>query len=203
MGPGAWSRDSEFIAVQGWDDQRPKRNGAYLVRASDGAVVRRLTAAPPGSNHVPLDFSRDGKQIVFFHEPPNSQSIGSLWMVNVDGGKARQITPPSVKAGIGARWSPDSRKILFATARNQKTGALWTVRPDGSHLTKLFEDDQGRFAITPTGSPDGEHIMFALDPTNNEFSHPWNGLYVVDSGGRNLALVLNGEDFKREPDWVE
>jgi Tol biopolymer transport system component len=203
MGPGAWSRDGELIAVQGWDDQRPQRNGAYLVRASDGAMVRRLTAASARGNHVPLDFSPDGKQIVFFHEPPNSQSIGSLWVVNVDGGKAHQITPPSVKASISARWSPDGRQILFATARNQETGALWTVRPDGSRLTKLFEDDQGRFAITPTWSPDGEHVMFALNPTSDEFSHPPNGLYVVDSDGRNLALVLAGDDFKRLPDWVE
>jgi hypothetical protein len=60
----------------------------------------------------------------------------------------------------------------------------------------------GRFAISPTWSPDGNQVMFALDPIADEDQHPPNGLYVVDKNGKGLELVIGGEDFKREPDWV-
>jgi Tol biopolymer transport system component len=35
--------------------------------------------------------------------------------------------------------------------------------------------------ITPTWSPDGSQIMFALDPIADDFQHPSNGIYVIDA----------------------
>ena len=60
----------------------------------------------------------------------------------------------------------------------------------------MFKDANGRFAITPTWSPDDSMIMFALNPTSNPFAHPPNGIYVIRANGSNLT------DFKREPTWV-
>jgi hypothetical protein len=119
------------------------------------------------------------------------------------GTELHPITPSSMAVGFGTvRWSPDGSEILFQDAQNQPHGYLWTVHPDGSHLRQLFADPQGRFAISPTWSPDGAFIMFALDPTADEFSHPADGLYVIRSDGTGLTLVIGGSDFKREPDWV-
>ena len=73
----------------------------------------------------------------------------------------------------------------------------------GQHLTELYKDSKGRFAVSPTWSPSGGQIMFALDPIADEFSHPVNGLYVINSDGKTgMTQVLGGQDFKREPDWV-
>jgi Tol biopolymer transport system component len=202
LGPGAWSPDGTHIAFQAWDDHHHARDGIYIGRSSDGGDLRRVTTATAGAK-VPGDFSPDGKRLVFFQERPTLQGVGSVWVVNVDGTGRKRLTPPTFPAGFGTiRWSPDGQKILLQTGRLQPEGALWTVHPDGSHLTQLFKDRKGRFAISPTWSPDGTRIMFALDPINDEYSHPPNGLYVIKADGTGLTLIIGGDDFKREPDWV-
>ncbi|HKG44121.1 MAG TPA: hypothetical protein VKB10_07750 [Gaiellaceae bacterium] len=107
-----------------------------------------------------------------------------------------------MKVGTTIRWSPDGTTILFASARGEPEGALWTVRPDGSNLKRLFKDAEGRFAISPAWSPSGDKIMFGLDPTADEFAHPANELYVINADGSDLAVVVDTADFKREPEWV-
>ena len=98
-------------------------------------------------------------------------------------------------------WSPDGSRIAFATQRTAPRGALWTAQFDGSQVTKLFEDEGGRFPIAPTWSPDAQHVLFALDPTNDQFTHPVNGLYVIKADGTGLTLVSGTADFKGQPEW--
>jgi len=98
-------------------------------------------------------------------------------------------------------WSPDGSQIVFASQRTAPKGALWTARFDGSQVTKLFEDEGGRFPIGPTWSPDAQHLLFALDPTNDAFTHPANGLYVIKADGTGLTLVSGTDDFKGQPEW--
>jgi Tol biopolymer transport system component len=202
LGPGAWSPDGHSIAFQGWDDSNPARNGMYIGRASNGGDLRRVTTAKTGQD-LPGDFSPDGRQIAFFRERPDFQSVGSVWVVNVNGTGLRRLTPTGFLAGFGnVRWSPDGRTILLQTARNQPEGALWTVNPDGSHFTKLFKDRRGRFASAAVWSPDGRQIMFSLDPTADQFSHPPNGVYVINADATGLRRVIGGRNCKGPSDWV-
>jgi Tol biopolymer transport system component len=125
---------------------------------------------------------------------------GSLWLVQTSGKGLHRLTSTGVRVQCCSnyRWSPDGKKILFADAG----GILWTISPAGSNLTQVYRDDTRRWAITPTWSPDGSMIMFALDPTGNPFGHPRNSLYVVRANGTGLTKVLGGPNFKREPVWV-
>ena len=124
---------------------------------------------------------------------------GSLWVVKVDGTGARQLdTPPP---NWWARWSPDGTRILFVSERNQPTGTIWTIRPDGSGLTKVFEDPDGGFPIDPIWSPDGTQIMFMLDPISDRFDHPDNALYVMRSDGTGPTKLIDTPDFKSSPEW--
>jgi Tol biopolymer transport system component len=203
LAPMAWSPDGARLAFQGWDDTNPSRTGIYIGRASDGGDLVRLTRNTQGGQDLPGDFSPDGEQLVFFREDPSQQSVGRLFVIDVDGSGLHPITPTNLAVGFGTvRWSPDGRKILFQDAQNATHGYLWTVGPDGSDLTKVFADTDDRFAISPTWSPDGRYILFALDPTAAEFSHPTNGLYVIRENGTGLTQLIDGNDFKRLPDWV-
>jgi hypothetical protein len=79
------------------------------------------------------------------------------------------------------------------------------IHPDGSGLTKVFQDPQGRLVITPTWSPDGRFILFGLDPPGSLAVltvAPANGLYVVRADGTGLTPIVVSDDWKREPDWV-
>ena len=200
LGPGAWSPDGKSIAFQAWDEQNPGRDGIY-IGSSDGQDLKRVTTAKVGAD-IPGDYSPDGRQLAFFREQEDTQGVGSVWVVNVDGTDLKRLTPPAFMAGVSVRWSPDGSKILLQSASTEAVGALWTVEPDGSSFKRLFADSEGRFAITPTWSPSGDQIMFALDPIADAYSHPVNALYVINADGSGLTPVITTPDFKREPDWV-
>jgi Tol biopolymer transport system component len=197
LAAGPLSPDGKTIAREGFDDKHPAAAGIYLTRASDGKILRRITR----THFIPGDFSPDGKQLVLFKgpngEPPPP---GSLWIVKNTGTGLRRLTPSRVRVEccFNYKWSPDATSILFADS----SGVLWTIAPDGSKLTQIFKDASGRYAATPTWSPDGSMILFALDPTPNPFDHPINGLYVIHRDGSSLTELIGGDTFKREPIWV-
>jgi len=204
--PQAWSPDGTRIAFEGFDDSKAGRVGVYTARAADGGDLVRVTR-PNGAPHdIPLDYSPDGKQLVFYRavaaEPVFPIDIGgSLWVVGVDGSDPHHVTTPATAPFDWARWSADGTRILFGSERLQPKGALWTVSPEGSGLTKLFEDPSGGYPVQPTWSPDGSQIMFALDSVADKFTHPDNGLYVISADGTGLRPVIVSSDFKSQPEW--
>jgi Tol biopolymer transport system component len=168
--------------------------------ADSGGDLQRIS--DPVVADIPGDYSPDGSQIVIFGEGA-TQSVGELFIVDADaGGEPIRISPEGMEVGYGSvRFSPDGTRILFQDSRTSARGALWTVTPDGSDVTMIFEDDEGRFASHPTWSPDGSMIMFALNPVADDFEHRPNGLYVMNADGSDVQLVIGGNDFKREPEW--
>lgn len=56
-------------------------------------------------------------------------------------------------------WSPDGSKIAFAVYRGDLFEDLFVVRPDGSGLTHLADDND--FGAIPVWSPDGAWIAFS------------------------------------------
>ena len=201
--PQRWSPDGSRIAYEGWDDTDPSRTGVYTARYPDGGDLQRLTSVD-GVHDIPSDFSPDGSRVVFYRsaraEPWDVG--GSLWVVDSDGSGLLQLAGDEPVPSWWARWSPDGSRILFASARLQVPSSIWTIEPDGTNLTELFNDADGRFPITPTWSPDGTRIMFALDPIADEFKHPANAVYVIAADGTGLTEVFNGSDAKRRFEWL-
>jgi Tol biopolymer transport system component len=202
--PQAWSPDGTRLAFEGWSDSDATRTGIYTGGFPYVTDLTRLASTGGAPHDSPLDYSPDGETLVFYRairaEPDFPIDIGgSLWVVNVDGTDARQLdTPPP---NWWARWSPDGTTILFVSERSQPTGAIWTIRSDGSGLTKVFEDPGGGFPIDPIWSPDGSQIMFMLDPISDRFMHPNNVLYVMWCDGTGLTKLTDTADFKSSPEW--
>src|SRR6266851_1612137 len=198
LGGGAWSLTTGRLALEGWDDTKPGRNGIYTVRASDGGGLVQVTHSADGYHDRPMDFAPDGSRIFFFRE-----ASSSLFVVNADGTGLHQVTPSDMPVDMvgnaGGRLSPDGSSILFTVS-----GSIWVIHPDGSGLKKIFQDGKGRLAITPTWSPDGHLILFGLDPPGSLATTevaPANGLYVMTADGTELTPLLISNDWKREPDW--
>lgn len=202
--PSAWSPDGRQIVHIGFDEKKPQRTGIYVADYPSGANLRAVSRRPGNLFDEPLAFSPDGSKVLFYRstQPDPSEYLdGSLWIVPTAGGTPRKISG-HVFPYPQAAWSPDGSRILFATARLQEHGALWTVAPDGSGLTKLFEDPDGRYPLTPTWSPDGSRILFALNETNDDWAHLPNDVYVIDADGTNLQQVNIGPGFKRYFTWL-
>jgi hypothetical protein len=203
----AFSLATGRLACEGWSETDPGLQGIYAIRASDGGDLVRVIRCSQDCRV--FDFSPDGSQIYFFRAVEGFPSIGdqlegSLYVINADGTDLRRLThgdtPVEVTGNSGGRLSPDGRLIVFASS-----GAIWTVDTHGSALTKVFEDADGRLAITPTWSPDGRFILFGLDPPASLATidvAPANGLYVIEADGTHLTPVIVSDDWKRNPDWV-
>jgi len=203
LGVGAWAPDGKQMALEGWDDSDPDRNGVYIVGVPDGKGLTRLTKNP--DHDVPMDFSPDGSQIVFLRAEPDTDPItGSLYVVNVNGTGLHRITPPGLDVGGTARWAPNGKEIVFAGSPTEPRGSIRVVQPDGTGLKKVFEDPKGGTAAAPTWSPDGHKIMFALIKASalNKAGLQPDKLCVIDEDGKGFAVVLDSPDFKNLPDWV-
>src|SRR5215210_7766376 len=202
LGVGGWASEGKRMALEGWDDSNPDRNGVYLVGVPDGTNLTRLTRNP--DHDIPMDFSPDGSRIVFLRaEPGTDPPAGSLYVVNVDGTGLKRITPPGIDAG-SARWSPDGESIVFSGSTTEPESPIRIVRPDGTGLQKVFEDPNGETAATPAWSPDGHKIMFALikaSALTTAGLQP-NKLCVIGKDGTGFAVVLDTPDYKGAPDWT-
>jgi Tol biopolymer transport system component len=146
----------------------------------DGTDVRRLTRLP-GPDGGPF-FSADGQKIVFRGKHPDpGQELDDyftllkkgLWrptsldifVMDRDGSNLRQVT----KGMPGANWapffSPDGKKIIFASNFKNPTGRaaqnfdLYLINVDGTGLEQITFSEQ--FDGFPMFSPDGRKLIWA------------------------------------------
>jgi hypothetical protein len=201
LGPGPFSPDGTQIAFVGFEDPANRHSKGIYIGSADGTNLVQVTHG----NDIPGDWSPDGTQLVFLRGDEIDDFLPlHLFVVNVDGSEEHQLEPSDVAVPCcwGYRWSPDGSLILFADAE----GVLGLINPDGTDLTQLFIDAKvmhvRRYASTPTWSPDGAQIMFALSATPNPSDTSKNGLFVIEADGTGLTLVIGGVNYKREPSWV-
>jgi len=82
----------------------------------------------------------------------------ALWLMPLDGGAARQLTPPTFKIGSDyPAWSPDGTAIAFAAEPDENHGEIWLIGSDGTNLRRITDEEKFD-DITPTWSRDGKWI---------------------------------------------
>jgi len=97
------------------------------IAAADGlSPPKRLTATE--KKDARPRWSPDGSKILF---ESNRSGTQQLWVIELSGGEARQLTHISTGAGTGI-WSPDGKSIAFVSA----------VYPEFSHLP--FKESDAR-----------------------------------------------------------
>ena len=144
------------------------RDGSRLVYATNSgrSFVEQVPfdletgqAGPPalvyqgGRSIRSCDVSPDGAWLALWASSPAED----LLLIRPDGSDLRQLTNDLARDRT-PRWSPDGRRLLFASNRSGKYEA-WTIRPDGSGLTQLTKlPDQP--VLYPFWSPDGLGIGF-------------------------------------------
>jgi len=133
--------------------------------------------------------SPDGSRVVYTRgwiDATNDQRKSSLWMIDIDGTKNRQL-----EDGGGAQWSPDGTRILYTT----------DGEPSGSQIFVRWMDAEGAVSqITrlesgpsnPQWSPDGEWIAFTSRVDEG-----------ADFAGVQLPRRPDGAKWTGEPKVVE
>ncbi len=187
-------------------------NGIYVMNASDGSNVHRVTFPLSGEADVIPHFAPDGTRIAFtrargcifkgngrFQRPKGC--LAAVYVVNVDGSGLTRITPWGFDTGVND-WSPDGTKIAFNTGFDAHPGStidIYVVNPDGKHLTNLTNNPPLSahcplvVSFGAKWSPDGSKIVLTEDTCNG------GGLSIMnaDGSGRH-ALTTN---FEQISDW--
>ncbi|MGZ8688582.1 MAG: TolB family protein [Gaiellaceae bacterium] len=204
----AFSPDGSLIAFnRGWGEVDPEKDQiqfseVYLMdaRGRHPRRLTRITAGKPYSGDVgAASWSPDGKQVVVAHRTPVTGSdLHDLDVVTVPGGRARHLTPKSVRAE-DPNWSPDGKTILFRTVppgEDAPGGELYTISPDGSGMKQLTRSEDGTLMLSAAYSPDGNWIVFSKSVDGNE-----PDLYIMNADGSDVRRVTKSPLWDSRPTW--
>lgn len=156
----------------------------YVVN-SDGTNQGRITRIETGDSCGPV-WSHDGKKIAFYSfARPHPSRNPAIWLMDPDGSNLKRIA----EHGLSPSWSPDDRKIVFASNQTGKF-QIYVMNSDGSDPRRLT-DDHGEDS-SPEWAPDGGAIVFASD---RESEHP--GLYLMapDGSEQHRLIFSKRQDF--------
>jgi TolB protein len=87
------------------------------------------------------------------------ETNSEVFLANADGSDAHNITNDPAFDGWPA-WSPDGKKIAFASNRGNQNYQIYTMNPDGSDV-RLVAATEGR-GTAPKWSPDAKTIYFTI-----------------------------------------
>jgi Tol biopolymer transport system component len=184
VGAIAWSPDSKQLIFNSGRADTDGGPGLYRVNA-DGSGETKLTFDGVDGkfiNHFTLDWSRDGKQIVFIAFPTAGPDY-TLLFADPNGGA---VTPgPKVNIAQVAdyfKWSPDGQHILYSD-----NNTVTVMNPDGSSQTVLVNSSEGLFVQGVAWSPDGSQVAFTAYVLSS--SEPVSQLYTVNADGSNRQPI--------------
>ncbi len=140
----AWSPDGRRIAFVRADNKH--HVGVYVMNA-DGTEQRRLVRYGTDPRWSP-----DGRTIAFVRRATFDGFNYDIYVVDGDGGPARNLTPTPAYENDPA-WSPDGRRIAFVRGHD-----IWLMNADGSGKRTLTSG-AARDRV-PSWSPDGRTIAF-------------------------------------------
>jgi Tol biopolymer transport system component len=186
----AWSPDNSLLACEGWDDTKPRREGIYTVRASDGGGLKRITTSTGGIHDIPGDFSPDGTQIVFVRATYPPTATGELWMTNADGSNTRKIADSLT--GYRVSWSRDGRWIAGSA-----NGQLLIFDLQNLASTPRSIAVPKGIALNPRWSPDGTALVFGFVHAGLNTRE----VYVIQADGTNPIPLTNEGSLDEYPDW--
>jgi dipeptidyl aminopeptidase/acylaminoacyl peptidase len=138
--------------------------------------------------------SDDGKKVVFHRQPTpllGSGDASEVWVMNVDGSGAVQLTKNTVQEG-DASVSPDDSQVLFISGSNARletyyNGRLFLVSAAGGTPRVLVGEREPLDVDRAFWSSDGKSIYFVANMGVHE------ELFVVPAAGGNAKQLTDGK----------
>lgn len=192
----AWSPDGRqlaFISEAG--------GGSLYITGRDGSSAVAVKGLVPNGIEA---WSPDSQSLLFSARNSCAANDASLYLVGRDGATPKRLTETPAFTGA---WSPDGKKIAFATLTNEGTkltGEIWTMNADGSGKVRIVSGGTGKnnVAASPSWSPDGRLIAFSTTfrPGIGAGDDPNGEIWTVAPDGSGLRKVASGWRFAWSPD---
>jgi TolB protein len=164
---------------------------AILVVSIIGATIFSISIlssiSPPAHSTFPGENSK-----IAFSSDRDGNSL-AIYVMNADDGSGQTrltYSPVDYDKDRDSRWSPDGKKIAFASSFRDVNGhalkgEIYVMNADGTNTTRLTNNND--FDRSPSWSPDGEKIAFTSDRDGNTEIYVMN----ADDGSGQTRLTYN------------
>lgn len=147
------------------------------------------------------DVSPDGRRLVYSSAQTVAlhragvKVVRQLWVMDLTTGDVRLLAP-GAHQDIHPDWSPDGRRIAFASDRGGEF-EIWVVDADGGGLRQVTSGPGAK--TWPAWSPDGRSILYSRAQGGHErlwmVGGDGTGLLPFEPFGRGAEVEI------RDPDW--
>ena len=134
----------------------------YIMPAAGGKATALRSGLP---FEVQPRFSPDGKQISFTSDAGGGDNI---WVMNVDGSDAKQITKEDFRLLNNAVWTADGQYLIarkhFTSGRSLGAGEMWMYHKTGGSGLQIVKKRNDQQDINePSVSSDGKYLYYCED----------------------------------------
>jgi Tol biopolymer transport system component len=186
-----------------------------IVSSEGGDRGDLHTVAPDGSGLAPLTgsegwdsypaWSPHGERLLFVRTTPRSSDlwdfVSELCLVNPDGTGLTTVMRTDWVT-IRPAWSPDGKRIIFASTARERLYNLYVINIDGTGLTRIT--DGPPHAEMPAWSPDGNLIAF-VTPIEHEVlgvaQSLGHAIWVMNADGTQPHQLTEGRYSDHFPAW--
>ncbi len=178
------SPDGNWVAyvVSTTDAKADKSSSDIWMISYDGRTERRITFTEAESESSPR-WSPDGKYLSFTSSRPGPNKGGQIWVIDLAGGEARQLT--DIKGRLqGYEWAPDSKRIAMVVGDpDPEADAAEGAKPKPP---KPIVVDRYKF------KQDGQGYL-----RSDRHSY----IYLYDVAAKKLDRLTNGKTDESSPAW--
>lgn len=179
----AWSPDGRCLAFL---DQNSRVNIADL----SSNELRNISQGPDLFATNPI-WSPNSVQVGF-------QAEGDIYIMNADCSRLHNLTDDSSDENWYPSWSPDGKKIAFASKRDGGEH-IYTIDLTDLKIRKLTDDSAPD--IAPFWSPDGTEIVFHRGVKRNNYYFVDEEVWMMFADGSNQHNLTNSPAADRWPRW--
>ena len=163
----------------------------YVVSVAGGEPKRLTFNKTPIAG---LDWSADGREIIFSENPLILEGNGSLWRIPVSGGTAERLTVGGFNA-IYPKVSRHGNRLAYVQASGDMNIYRIELFNKVSKNPPVKLISSTRDDTSPQFSPDGKRIVFQSN-RSGQFS-----IWTSDSSGADPRLLTTLDKFAGTPRW--